>query len=129
MTLNKRKNNSKKITITFLLGVLAGAASIFLSNKDNREEVKNKYKESKDKIIDDTYDFIDDISYNIENFDKDEFIQKTKENLEKINKQLDKEKAQIKGQALKKTQISLKKANKKIDALQKMIQKKADNIS
>ncbi len=127
--MSRRQNKSKNILFTFLAGATAGAISIYLSKKENRKELIDKYQESKNKILDTTYDVIDDLSYNIENFDKDDFIDHTKDNLNRINKDIERQKNNIKENALKKTQTTVKNANKKIDSIQRKLQKKVDNLN
>ena len=127
--MRRRSNTSKNILLTFLAGATAGAISIYLSKKENRKDIINKYQDSKNKIVDTTFDTIDDITYNIENFDKEDFINKTKENFDKINRDLDSKTTDIKQKALKRTQSIVKDTNKKIDRLQRKIQRKADDLN
>jgi gas vesicle protein len=127
--MRRKSNTSRNILLTFLAGATAGAISLYLSKKENRKDLIDKYQESKNKIVDTTLDTVDDISYSIENFDKEDFINKTKENFDKINKDLDYKTKDIKQKALKRTQNIVKDTNKKIDRLQKKIQKKTDNLN
>ncbi len=122
------KNKSRHIILTFLAGATVGLVSSYLSKKENRDNLVEKYEEGKNTVLDTTYNAIDDVSFLIENFDKDKLIRETKNNLNKINSEVEKKTDEIKKDALKKTRNVVRDTNRKIDNIQKRIQKKVNSI-